>query len=296
MTKLTLAICMYKSNVDEIDYWNNLFINIKDVVDFWILYDGNIEEVELKTDINIFNNKNNSGKAKLVDNFIKNNYDEVNEFIKLCDPDDRIDESELRKLLLQIEGLSNTNICINRRLVINSKTKIKFEKTLTNDNTILNRDALYKNEIEIPSISKSSDTLLAFVATTYVPNVTRVNNSFYIYNYRNGISGNSSINDKQKYFDELKILLNFYKENESLNNIREYNCTPWHFTFVWSVRVIKSFEHLSEIEKKKEIVDITEKINDVSRQNRTRRRNQKWLYWKKIYINKLKKDIRKWKD
>lgn len=297
MKKLLIAITYHKFNKEDIYEWSSIFNKqILNYVRPYFLFDKNLddEEVAYLKDNNIlfYNNGKNTGKANLVINFLKSSkFDE--KFIKLVDPDDSLNLNELKKFVKEIQPFDDVNFIINSNYfnMVNNKkdgsnvtinTK-KFSSMMANQCTILNIQEIQKSTIDSPNITKSSDTILAFIATSKVKTVVKIDNDFYYYNYRNGISNVNSLSDGElkKYYEESKLFIEFIKKYNEFNYLRDYPCSPGHITLEWGWRSIKRLEK----NYFKKVFLVNKLYNDIlltTRSNEERQKNITWNFWKRL--------------
>lgn len=296
MKKLLLAITFHEFDKEKIKFWNeNLAVKVKEKFDVHFLFDFMISDEQKRFlnewNFNYFDNLKNTGKLNLVFNFIRNN-DFEEEFIKLIDPDDAININELFKFDEQISNLYGVNIIINSNYINNdgyipfdkiNVEKTKFSSMMANQCTILNVKLLKTWNGSTPLITKSSDTVLSFIATSRTKKVVKIDNNFYLYNYRNGISNpaNLSIVDLKKYLSELQLFLDFFDKYKNLNYIREYPCSPGHMTLEWGWMAIKITEK-NYFKKVIKVNKLYKLVLSTKRDNLERKVNINWNLWKRL--------------
>ncbi len=297
MNKLIFIVTMHNAKENEINKWVNAknkldSLNIK--VFFLIDEDNSNNNLKYSKLWNQFYNKKNIGKLKTVINFVDNNKSLLKDkYIKIFDPDDYIDLCELKKLIDKLKNYSEINLIFNtsRNKLIDSRNKLFIENNsnpylyghVSNFNSIIWANSLMNHNLELPSISKNSDSALAFISNIDF-NYEYIDNSFYIYDDRNGISSidNQNIKQRLNLLKQAIEYLKFIDFNNSLINKEEvYSTTPGHGTFYWCHSILKTID-LTRKEKRKIILEVFDLIKRNSIKNKFRKRNS-WNLIKKMY-------------
>lgn len=279
---LTLIYTLYDFNEHEVLNIVKLNHEIKDnsKIDLFVLSDNPLINDDLakllgKEKINLIPSERNLGKYQMVKNFIDSEI-VTSPWVKMCDPDDILLYDELNSF---VSYLSNIHQAISEesRIPFIRFSKVnridsgdhdfdfindnkhflstaKFKPSVVvNENSVIPTKDLRDFDLFVEGQTKSSDVL--FSLSHFVkekPNIVEYEKSFYVYNYRNGITGAKTFNKDmfEQFVKFLKIMIE-YKEFNKMS-------APSKFDYIWACNYlsISGYDLDKKIKLLEEVFDL----------------------------------------
>lgn len=123
------------------------------------------------------------------------------------------------------------------------RTRTFAKNVVVNENSIIPTNSLNEFNLDIPNQTKSSDVLLSLSHfSRNDPATLQFGPTFYVYNYRNGITGLNKYN--QKLFNEFLNFLNIMSNYKNVNKMS----APSRFDYLWAHNMV--IESPYDIERK----------------------------------------------
>lgn len=273
MKILTLIYTIYSFDKEEIKNLNFTYRNLdKKNIDVIVACDNpkinEILERSIDQDIIFSPARRNKGKFQRVKDLVDNN--NVNsKFIKVVDPDDIIIIKNLNtvidklkliqgplpivKMNPSLEYRGNSNI-ESAEIINNSFDNFHFirEKrkinSMVNWTTIFPTENLVNNKIKALYQTKSSDILMSLTSNLHDVKIIELEDNFYLYNYKNGLSG---ANSSTEMYKQMLTFFKILEENDSIN----FTTSPNKFDFLWCAENLRnSGKPPDEIKKELKII------------------------------------------
>lgn len=303
MNELSLIYTVHKFNKNEIS--NIIYIQrkLQNMVNLVVLSDN--KDINSKiynaingTGISFVPSNGNVGKYQLVKNYLKNTKNQT-KWIKMVDPDDYILVDNLKDF---IEFLRSNKFSGEELFFLNPAKRVqsgewdikkindeamKIEEkelpsnTFVNENTVLPWKSISDFKLDAYGQTKSSDVLfsLSYFYGEFQTNVVTYNKTFYIYNFRNGITS-TSVYDKDmfnEFINFLKIMIKYRDKNPMP--------IPSMFDYYWAHNVLCESE-LDSIEREKEMNNVFNLLKESSNL-----RKIKASSWDDIEFNNLRSKL-----
>lgn len=265
---ITLIYTVYDFNKHEIQNifkLNNRVMNLEGI-DIFVLSDNpeinnELGQMLAKENIKFIENQFNSGKYQLVKNFIDSGLVE-SPWVKMCDPDDIILYDELiefndylGKLKETIDGdfpfirfqkvkrLESGKHDIDE--INNNKDKLIFGNfnfpIVVNENSVIPTMDLINFDLVAYNQTKSSDVLFSLSHFRKDElNVIEHDESFYVYNFRNGITGTKDFSESMfKQFISFLSIMSKFKEVNKMSAPSKFDYTWAHNSLIMSDYSVK---------------------------------------------------------
>lgn len=242
---ITLIVTLFNPSDYDIDYWLRIDKILKDNNKIDIIFandnpNRNDEFLKRFKRSNYVHFDENLGKYSLVYRLFEERL--INsKWIKICDPDDFIDITNLNKFTQEAEFLSldlliktprykvEKDFMPNGSLTISQKkVSIEFLGFMANYNSIFSRKVFFGDFFPGIKLSKSSDILFLLNSNLKKQKIYNLDYSFYIYKTNNGISNyNNTSKDSDITLVKESILyletINKFKDYSNLPNPRFFN-------------------------------------------------------------------------
>ncbi len=253
MKKLSLIYTIYSFKENEMRNIVSTYLKVKNFVKIVILSDNikineKVRNFISGTEITFVPSEGNIGKYQLIKNYISKG--EETKWVKICDPDDIILYEELKQFIDFIEENNfneRTFFFLNpaKRIsagdwdseYVNDNKQLLWTMSLpdlvyVNENSVFSWYTLKSFEFNFENQTKSSDVILSLSIFNGKTEIVEYNNTFYIYNFRNGLTATEEYSEK--YFNEflsfLKIMIRFKNRNPMP--------MPSMFDYLWAHNIL----------------------------------------------------------
>ncbi len=297
---ITLVFPIYEVKEIEINNINYLCDKLPKKAEILVLSDNPNINIDLFKKINrkalVIPSYVNKGKYQVIKD---NAFILKTPFVKICDPDDIILIDKLKEFTLRNENYTFDNAPFIRFKPtlnieqgeweiedVNNNREIIRERSfdsVVNENSVIPSADLVNFELDAHNQTKSSDVLISLSHFSKdVINVIDYNGSFYVYNFRKGITGNvknKNLNMYNQLITFLDIMIQYNEKNKMLS--------PSFFDYKWAHNFILNTD-IDIDDKIKKISTVFDKLKICAKQNEDWKVN--WTQDElKTYIEMLEK-------